>query len=447
MLTFLDPPRLDTKITIEKANELGVQVKMITGDHKAIAKETCRLLGMGTDIKGTEELPELSIEELTGADVEGKVERLGIDYGPSFAASDGFAQVFPEHKYIIVEALRQRGHLVGMTGDGINDAPALKRADVGIAVQGATNAAQAAADIVLTRPGLSTIVTAIVTSRKIFQRMKNFVIYRVACTAQLLFFFFISCVFFDPSSYNPEWDPYFKLPVMALVSITILNDGTIISVAYDNVVASTKPEQWDLTTLYAVAASIGTPALVSSLLLLHVLLKSNDQDSMWTECGLPGLSFGQIQMLMYLKISLSDYASLFNCRCRGWMWERAPSEVVVVAATFAMFAATGLSLFLPPGEGMETVSPLLALVVWLYTAVWALVQDVSKMAGYALLHRFKFLSQDDVGFDDSALDNFTVKAAHLAKQTLHKKKLGLEAEMNRPPREEVPSEENEVSAV
>merc|ERR1719343_804156 len=218
ILTFLDPPRPDTKMTVAKARELGVAVKMITGDHRAIAVETSRVLGLGTLIENTQNLPSLSIEEM----------RAGVDlrkYGAQFELVDGFAQVFPEHKYLIVEALRQQGHLVGMTGDGVNDAPALKRADVGIAVCGATSAAQAASDIVLTQPGLSTIVSALFTSRKIFQRMKNFVIYRVACTQQLLLFFFFSCVFIDPDKVSCGWgQTYFTIPVVALVSITILND-------------------------------------------------------------------------------------------------------------------------------------------------------------------------------------------------------------------------------
>jgi magnesium-transporting ATPase (P-type) len=217
---------------------------------------------MGTNVLGTEKLPLMKAEELE------KATTLGRDYGELCRKADGFAQVFPEHKYLIVEALRQQGMLVGMTGDGVNDAPALKRADVGIAVQGATSAAQAAADIVLTEPGLSTIVTAIVTSRKIFQRMKNFVIYRVACTEQLLFFFFISCIFYHPNQFEDSWPQHFAIPVIALVTITILNDGTIISVAYDNVHASMQPEKWDLNILYIVSSAVGLTALASSVLLL-----------------------------------------------------------------------------------------------------------------------------------------------------------------------------------
>ena len=170
ILTFLDPPRHDTKKTIERAQNLGIDVKMITGDQVAIAKETCFQLGMGTNIRGTELIPDG--ETASTADA--------IRFEEIIVELDGFAEVFPEHKYKIVDTFRKLGYRCGMTGDGVNDAPALKRADIGIAVQGATDAARAAADIVLTQEGLSVIIDAIYISRKIFKRMKNYVTYRIA---------------------------------------------------------------------------------------------------------------------------------------------------------------------------------------------------------------------------------------------------------------------------
>ncbi len=396
ILTFLDPPRPDTKHTIDCADDFGVAVKMITGDHKAIAVETCRVLGMGTNVLGTDKLPLMDARDLE------KCTTLGKDYGELCRGADGFAQVYPEHKYLIVEALRQQGFLVGMTGDGVNDAPALKRADVGIAVQGATNAAQAAADIVLTEPGLSTIVTAIVTSRKIFQRMKNFVIYRIACTEQLLLFFFWSCIFYHPNEYNEDWPDYFYIPVIALVTITILNDGTIISVAYDNVNASQLPEKWDLNILYIVSSAIGLTALLSSLILLSYALSSVDPSSGWAGMGLPQLSYGEIQCLMYLKISLSDYFSVFNSRCKGWMWTRAPSVVLVGAFILATFASTMLSVYWPFGNGMEGISWALAFYVWMYVMFWAIVQDAAKVLTYAVLQNIGWVQSVDV-IDETAL--------------------------------------------
>jgi H+-transporting ATPase len=188
LLTFLDPPRPDTKVTLQRAQAYGVAVKMVTGDHVAIAKETARQLGIGTNILNAANLPSL--------DAKGRPPRDLAKHVPLILSADGFAQVFPEHKFLIVEALRREGYAVGMTGDGVNDAPALKRADIGIAVQGATDAARAAADIVLTSPGLSVVIDAITIARGIFRRMQNFVIYRVACTLQLLMFFFVAvCAF------------------------------------------------------------------------------------------------------------------------------------------------------------------------------------------------------------------------------------------------------------
>ena len=396
ILTFLDPPRPDTKHTIDCAADFGVSVKMITGDHRAIAVETCRVLGMGTNVLGQEKLPLMKAEDLEVATT------LGRDYGELCRGADGFAQVFPEHKYLIVESLRQQGFLTGMTGDGVNDAPALKRADVGIAVQGATNAAQAAADIVLTEPGLSTIVTAIVTSRKIFQRMKNFVIYRIACTEQLLFFFFMSCIFYHPNEFNDDWPSYFYIPVIALVTITILNDGTIISVAYDNVHASQLPEKWDLNILYIVSSAIGLTALASSLILLSYALSSSDPNSQWASLGLPQLTYGEIQCLMYLKISLSDYFSVFNSRTKGWLWTRAPSVVLVGAFILATAASTWLSVYWPFGNGMKGIEWSLAGYCWLYVMFWAIVQDAAKVATYAVLQSMGWVESVDV-IDEEAL--------------------------------------------
>jgi hypothetical protein len=200
VITFIDPPREDTADTIAKAIELSVKVKMITGDQIKIGKNMATTIGLGSDIqlwKG----PDLLTDD-KGNPIIPKT--LGSQMGPSIEACDGFAQVYPEHKFLIVEALKQRGFSVGMTGDGVNDAPALKVANIGIAVQGATTAAQAASDIVLTQEGLGTIVLAIVEARKIFQRLRNYVVYRISCTIQLLLFFFIGVVLIKLSAYYPS---------------------------------------------------------------------------------------------------------------------------------------------------------------------------------------------------------------------------------------------------
>lgn len=251
MLTFLDPPRPDTKKTIEAAIGYGVQVKMITGDHLLIAVETARVLGMGSNVRSSVGLP------LLDPVTKQKPENLGRNYGDMCLATDGFAQVFPEHKYLIVECLRELGYKVGMTGDGVNDAPALKRADVGIAVSGSTDAARAAADIILTQEGLSTIIDGILISRCIFVRIRNFITYRISATLQLLIFFFIAVFAFKPVNYQPaqnidsdNWPSFFHMPVIMLMLITLLNDGTLIAIGYDNVTPSKIPEVWNLRVLF-----------------------------------------------------------------------------------------------------------------------------------------------------------------------------------------------------
>jgi magnesium-transporting ATPase (P-type) len=380
VLTFLDPPRHDTKWTVERSYEYGVGVKMITGDHAAIAKETCRVLGMGTNILTTDSLPDVDTSGYIPPDV-------GERIGPLIEKADGFAQVFPEHKFLITEALRQRGYKVGMTGDGVNDAPAIKKADIGIAVDGATDAARAAADIVLTTPGLGVIVDAIVLSRCIFNRMKNYVVYRIACTFQLLVFFFCGVMFMHPNELAPGQDnmpSYFNLPVVALIIITILNDGTIISIAYDFVTPSKYPEKWHLNVLFVVSTWLGLVAVASSILLLYLGLKSHEEDSVLKSLGGGHMTYAQIQMMLYLKISLSDFLTVFAARTRSTFYSRKPGGLLATAAVFAMCVSTLLALHWPLQE-MESINANIVAFTWVYCIAWFLLQDITKVALYKLL--------------------------------------------------------------
>src|SRR5271156_2593926 len=211
VLPLFDPPRVQAKATIASARQMGVSVKMVTGDQTAIAIETAKQLGMGTNILDASGLGDTKRQE-------------SAESGEAIEEADGFAQVFPEHKFHIVDVLQQRGHIVGMTGDGVNDAPALKKADCGIAVSGATDTARAAASIVLLASGLSVIIDAIKESRRIFQRMNSYAIYRIAETLRVLFFMTLAILVFN----------FYPVTAVMIVMLALLNDGAILSIAYDN---------------------------------------------------------------------------------------------------------------------------------------------------------------------------------------------------------------------
>lgn len=187
ILPLLDPPRADSKETIAEARELGVEVKMVTGDDVAIARTISGELGMGRNMQLAWDL--FPADSSDGALPAGAADKI--------VAADGFARVFPEHKYGVVKALQAAGHIVGMTGDGVNDAPALKQADVGIAVSGATDAARAAAALILTAPGLSVIIDGIKEARRIFERMMSYMLYRVSMTIAIMFFVVASVLLLD----------------------------------------------------------------------------------------------------------------------------------------------------------------------------------------------------------------------------------------------------------
>jgi H+-transporting ATPase len=247
---------------------------------------------------------------------------LGEEYGDMIAAMDGFAQVHPEHKYLIVETLRQRGFTCAMTGDGVNDAPALKRADVGIAVHGSTDAARAASDMVLTEPGLSVIVDAMLIARGVFQRMLSFLTYRVSATLQLVFFFFIAVFALPPKNYgavdpeHPEEAEFFHLPVLMFMLITLLNDGTLMAIGYDNVVPQPRPQRWNLRALFFIAAVLAGVACVSSLMLLWMTLDSirRLREQLVLQDGSAAGGLPAHHLRVYLKVSISDFLTLFAAR-------------------------------------------------------------------------------------------------------------------------------------
>lgn len=383
ILTFLDPPRPDTLQTLQDAKKYGVAVKMITGDHLLIAKETSRTLSLGTNILGANVLP--TLDPVTNQ----KPDNLSEKYGQMVLAADGFAEVFPEHKYLIVECLRELGYKTGMTGDGVNDAPALKRADVGVAVQGSTDAARAAADIVLTEPGLSTIIHGIMIARCIFVRIRNFITYRIAATLQLLLFFFIAIFAFRPSEYEPEdmddhnWPNFFHMPVIMLMLITLLNDGTLIAIGYDYVEPPATPTVWNLRVLFVVGMVLAGVACVSSLLLLYLSLESWQKNSFYEMIGLGGISYGQITTSIFLKVAVSDFLTLFSARAgEDWFWTSRPAPILLAAAGLALSMSTAVACLWPssrpdgiPSVGLIRKEPImLPLFIWAYCIFWWFIQ-------------------------------------------------------------------------
>nr|CAG8487716.1 15457_t:CDS:2 [Entrophospora candida] len=306
MISLLDPPRPDSAETIRRCKGYGVEVKMITGDQLIIAKEVAHRLGMNRVILDANHLidPDKSEEEITK-----HCER-----------ADGFAQVIPEHKYRVVELLQKRGLLVGMTGDGVNDAPALKKADVGIAVHGCTDAARSAADIVLLAPGLSTIVDGITTSRAIFQRMRSYALYRITSTVHfLIFFFFITLI--------EDW----SMSATLLILIALLNDAATLVIAVDNVKISSSPDKWRLGQLITLSLVLGV--------LLTILSFGHFYIARYV-FGI-GLDVAELQNIMYLHISSAPHFVIFSTRLSGYFWENLPSPTFFIAVmgtqVFAMF--------------------------------------------------------------------------------------------------------------
>jgi H+-transporting ATPase len=344
VLPLFDPPREDAKATITTARQMGVTVKMVTGDALAIAQETARKLGMGTNILDASSFGDTKHHETA-------------QLSESIEEADGFAQVFPEHKFHIVDVLQQRGHIVGMTGDGVNDAPPLKKADCGIAVSGATDAARAAASIVLMTPGLSVIVDAIKESRKIFQRMNSYAIYRIAETLRVLLFMTLAILVFN----------FYPLTAVMIVMLALLNDGAILSIAYDNVKYKNKPEAWNMPMVLGVATVLGVIGVVSAFGLFYIGERVFHLDR------------AHIQTLMYLKLSVAGHLTVFLARTRGPFWSHRPARILCVAVFGTQIVATLIAVY---GLFMTPLGWGWALSVWGYALVWFLVNDRLKLLAY-----------------------------------------------------------------
>jgi H+-transporting ATPase len=351
VLPMSDPPREQAKTTIASAVQMGVKVKMVTGDQLAIAKEMSRQLGMGTNI-------------LDATVLRDAKDQPSAQSAASIDNADGFAQVFPEDKYNIVEVLQKHGHIVGMTGDGVNDAPALKQADCGIAVSGATDAARAAADIVLLASGLSVIIDAIKESRRIFQRMNSYAIYRIAETLRVLFLMTLAILVFN----------FYPVTAVMIVMIAVLNDGAILSIAYDNVHYSDKPEKWNMRLVLGISTVLGVIGVVAAFGLFYLAERVFHLDRT------------HAQTLMYLKLSVAGHLTIFLTRTRGPFWSIRPARILWIAVLGTQAVATLIAVY---GLFMTPLGWRWAGFVWVYALAWFLVNDRVKLLAYRVFDPVK----------------------------------------------------------
>lgn len=347
ILPLYDPPRDDSAETIAKALEYGIHVKMVTGDNVAIARQVGSQLHMGSEIQPAGDLFDPG-ETTIISSAAGKIER-----------ADGYAQVFPEHKYGIVKALQERGHIVGMTGDGVNDAPALKQANTGIAVSSATDAARAAADLVLTAPGLSVIVSAVEQARRIFERMNSYAIYRITETIRIMFFVVLTMLVFG----------FYPITAVMIILLALFNDFPMMAIAYDNTWLDPKPVRWQMERVLSVSTVLGLVGVIETfgILVLGLLWLKLDQ--------------AQIQTLIFLKLSIAGRYTLFVARTQKPFFRKPyPASVLLWAVVGTQILVTILA-----GVGLNIVAPLswwLIGFVWLYCTAWLFIEDQAKLYVY-----------------------------------------------------------------
>ncbi len=362
ILSMLDPPRDDSKETIEHAKEHGLQVKMVTGDDVAIGSQISGQLGMGTHL--------IAAADLFTKDMD--MSHLPEPITASVEKADGFGRVFPEHKYGIVHALQDRGHVVAMTGDGVNDAPALKQADCGIAVSGATDAARAAAALILTAPGLSTIIDAIDESRRIFERIINYILFRVAMTLDIMFVVVLATLFFG---FSP-------LTAVMIILIALLDDVPIMTIAYDNTLLPKEPVRWHMRRLLLVSGFMGLMAVAQTfgLLIIGMAWLNNPEWQSWIH-----LTQDQIQTVVFLQIVAGGHLLLFVMRSRATIfsppWPAMPLFAAIVGTQILAVLICGFGWFVP------AIPWAIIGLVWLYMLVWMIVLDLVKLALYSRLRQ------------------------------------------------------------
>lgn len=402
LIPLYDPPREDSKAVLEDMKGNGIEVKLLTGDNVAIAKEIGRILGLeqrtlrsdqlagsgSTELLGLASAisasiyrklrPEVTLKEAqTFAD--GVMESVKTLYDTRLLeqeflkshesaviemidSANIFAEVVPEDKYRIVDSLQKGGHFVGMTGDGVNDAPALKKADCGIAVSNATDAARAAADIILTSPGLGVINEAVKQARITFERMKSYSVFRIAETIRIILFMTLSILIFD----------FYPITALMIILLALLNDIPILAIAYDNTKVDSKPVRWKMGEILTVSSVLGLMGVTSTFFLYFILRELHFPED-------------TIRTFLFLKLIVAGHSTLYITRSGGWFWQKPYPAPLLMAATFGteivgtVLAAEGI-LVTPIGWNG-------ALWMWAYALGWFLVNDTVKIFTYRLLRR------------------------------------------------------------
>ena len=349
ILPLFDPPREDSADTIAQAQAHGIQVKMVTGDNLAIGREIAGQLGLGRNIKLADRL--LAANQGDG--------QMASDTAEQVEKADGFAQVFPEHKYGIVKALQARGHIVGMTGDGVNDAPALKQADIGVAVSGATDAARAAADLVLTASGLSVIINAVEEARRIFERMNSYAVYRITETIRIMIFVVLAMMVFN----------FYPITAIMIILLAFLNDVPIMTIAYDRTYLDPNPVRWNMHRVIVVSTVMGLTGVMGSFLMLYLAIN-------WLHLSIP-----QVQTYIFLKMAVAGHLTLFVARNKGFFLKKPyPAPIMIWSGIVTKLLGTLLAAY-----GFGLITPIrwtdIALI-WGYSITWAFITDWAKVSVY-----------------------------------------------------------------
>jgi plasma-membrane proton-efflux P-type ATPase len=344
LVTLYDPPRPDAKQLIVSLRDLGVAVKMLTGDALAVAIEIARGVGL------------LNIRRMT--DLKAANTQAGTEAVDLLAGADGFAEVFPEDKYVVVQHLQAAGHVTGMTGDGVNDAPALRQAEVGIAVSTATDVAKGAASVVLTEPGLTNIVALVEQGRTIYQRILTWIINKISRT--ILKAAFVAIAFVVTGK--------FVVSAFAMLLLVFMTDFAKIALATDHVQPSKTPETWSIGGFIMVSVVLGVAMVAETLLFLWFG---------WSRFGL-ATNDNALYTFSFLLLLYFAVFSVVSARERHWFWATMPSKTLVAALTADALAGTALTFV-----GLPDLSPLPAwetLAVFGYAMVSCLlVNDAIKV--------------------------------------------------------------------